>query len=101
MAKSASYLMHESYFSNVRNFIVTQCSGLAQDPSGVPYRSLVEKGWRVSLYGNYVGAQDPFLKYQQPALEEAYVKEGARPLSFGIGYLTDPQTTSLMVAWPQ
>ncbi|MFZ4765862.1 MAG: hypothetical protein ACOYMN_13000 [Roseimicrobium sp.] len=101
MAKSASYLMHEPYFSNIRNFIVTHCSGIAQDPSGVPYRSLAENGWRVSLYGNYVGARDPFEKYEQPALIDAYTREGGHPLSFGIGYLTEPQTTSLMVAWPE
>ncbi|MEZ0388324.1 MAG: hypothetical protein ACAI34_14720, partial [Verrucomicrobium sp.] len=43
LAKSASYLMHESYFSNVRNHILVQCRGLVQDPSGVPYRNLVER----------------------------------------------------------
>jgi hypothetical protein len=103
LAKSASYLMHESYFSNVRNHILTRCSGIVQDPSGVPYRNLLERGWNVDLYGGYLRSFDPFEQYQQPDLFEAYMnpQNNARPVSFGIGYLTDPKTTSLMVARPR
>lgn len=102
LAKSASYLMHESYFSNVRNFILTNCRGIAQDPSGVPYRSFVEKGWKVRLYGNYLGTSDPFEEYPQPDLIQAYSDGGSGipSISFGIGYLTDPRTTCLMVGRP-
>ena len=99
LAKSASYLMHEGYFSNVRRFILTGCRGIVQDPSGVPYRDLVGAGWNVDLYGSYIGTSDPFEEYPQPDLIQAY-QEQARsipPLRFGIGYLTDPRTTSLMV----
>ena len=102
MAKSASYLMHESYFSNIRNFILANCRGIAQDPSGVPHRSFVDKGWKLSLYGNYVGTNDPFLQYPQHDLIQAYQAAGSSvpPLKFGIGYLTDPRTTCLMVGRP-
>lgn len=101
LAKSASYLMHESYFSNVRNFILMQSRGLVQDPSGVPYRSLIEQNWKVNLYGNYQGVQDIFKEYEQPDLLSAQQQQGPRPLSFGIGYLNMPTNTSLMVARPQ
>lgn len=101
LAKSASYLMHESYFSNVRNFILMQSRGLVQDPSGVPYRSLIEQNWKVNLYGNYQGVQDIFKEYEQPDLLSAQQQQGPRPLSFGIGYLNMPANTSLMVARPQ
>ncbi len=102
MAKSASYLMHESYFSNVRNFILTHCRGIAQDPSGVPYRRFLEKGWKLSLYGNYLGTNDPFLEYPQTDLIRAYQERGQsiQTIQFGIGYLTDPRTTCLMVGRP-
>lgn len=100
MAKSASYLMHESYFSHVRDHILTQARGLVQDPSGVPYRHLVDKGWNVRLYGNYQRVQDIFKEYEQPDLVAAQQQQGPRPLSFGIGYLNLPETTSLMVARP-
>lgn len=102
LAKSASYLMHESSFSHVRNFILSNCRGIAQDPSGVPYRSFVERGWKLNLYGNYLGARDPFEGYPQHDLIRAYQQGGHRipAMSFGIGYLTDPRTTSLMVGRP-
>lgn len=101
LAKSASYLMHEPYFSNVRNHVLTHCRGLVQDPSGIPYRAFAEKGWSVRLYGNYQRTLDIFQKYEQPDLYQAYQGGGGgRPLRFGIGYLTDPATTSLMVARP-
>jgi hypothetical protein len=102
LAKSASYLMHESQFSNVRDFILTNCRGIAQDPSGVPYRNFVERGWKVNLYGNYLGTSDPFEEYPQHDLIRAY-HEGGRDIHaipFGIGYLTDPRTTCLMVGRP-
>lgn len=103
LAKSASYLMHESYFSNIRNHILTQTSGIVQDPSGVPYRSFLEKNWNIELFGNYVRVQDIFKEYEQHDLIQAYQSPAAsvRPISFGIGYLTDPSTTSLMIAWPR
>lgn len=102
LVKSASYLMHEGDFSNVRNFLLTQCRGIAQDPSGVPYRHFVEKGWKLSLYGNYLGANDPFEEYPQYDLINAYHQSGqsVRTIPFGIGYLTDPRTTCLMVGRP-
>ncbi len=99
-AKSASYLMHEGGFSVIRNFLLTQCRGVVQDPSGVPYRSFVEQGWSVSLYGNYRGTIDLFNEHQQSDLVSAYQRLGAQPLSFGIGYLYDPERTSLMVGRP-
>lgn len=102
MAKSASYLMHESYFSNIRNFILSNCRGIAQDPSGVPYRNFVERGWKVRLYGNYLGNTSPFEEYPQHDLIRAYQESGRHvtPIPFGIGYLTDPRTTCLMVGRP-
>ncbi len=102
LAKSASYLMHEPYFSNVRNHILTQTCGIVQDPSGIPYRSFGERGWDVRLYGNYVRTMDIFQKYEQPDLFMAYGGgQSAQSLPFGIGYLVDPGTTSLMVCRPR
>lgn len=100
LAKSASYLMHEPYFSHVRNHVLTHCRGIVQDPSGIPYRSFAERGWNVRLYGNYQRTLDIFQKYEQPDLSSAYQTGGGEPIGFGIGYLTNPATTSLMLARP-
>jgi hypothetical protein len=98
--KSASYLMHESYFSNIRNFLLNNIPAVVQDPSGIPYRMIDQSVWDIRLYGNYQRTLSLFgEKTQQPDLREAYEtgRHGAQPLPFGIGYLYQPEATSLMV----
>ncbi len=100
LVKSASYLMHESYFSTIRNYLTTQCRGIVQDPSGVPYADLLSAGLDIRLYGSYSGTLDIFSNRHQPDLIQAY-REGrhnAQPIPFGIGYMYSPERTSLMVA---
>ena len=98
--KSASYLMHESSFANIRNYLLSHCRGIVQCPSGVPYRDLLARGWNVQLYGNYQGTLDMFASHHQPDLIEAYQQGKAQPLDFGIGYMFQPERTCLMVARP-
>ncbi len=98
--KSASYLMHESYFSTIRNHLLNERSALVQDPSGVPYRYFDQSVWTLNLYGNYRRTLDMFGdKAQQPDLAQAYAegRHQAQPLPFGIGYLYMPDATCLMV----
>lgn len=83
--KSASYLMHEDYFSNVRNFVLGWCSAILQDDSGIPYRHLPSDRWDVRRFGRYSGVLGIFSKYYQPDLAAAEA-QGADPLGFGIGY---------------
>jgi len=83
--KSASYLMHEPYFSNVREFILGWCAAILQDDSGIPYRHLAADQWKVTLYGRYSGVLGIFSKYYQPDLAAADA-HGSDPLGFGIGY---------------
>jgi hypothetical protein len=100
LVKSASYLMHEGGFSNIRSYLTTRCRGLVQDPSGVPYRNLVASGMNLRLYGNYQGTLDMFSEHTQVDLISAF-REGrhsARPVDFGIGYMFDPSRTCIMVA---
>ena len=54
--KGASYLMHESYFSEIRNYIFKKSSTIVQDDSGIAFRyfKTSEFNWEYSLYGNYV-----------------------------------------------
>lgn len=97
--KSASYLMHEDSFSNIRNFMLRQCSTIVQDPSGVPYAAFNRAGWSLWLYGNYQSTLSIFTGCQQPDLAAAYRsgRHPVQPLNFGIGYLMNPATTCLMV----
>lgn len=100
LVKSASYLMHESYFSTIRSYLTGHCRGIVQDPSGVPYSQLLSAGLDLRLYGNYSGTLEMFSKHNQPDLIQAY-REGrhnARPIDFGIGYMYNPDRTSVIVA---
>jgi hypothetical protein len=99
LVKSASYLMHQDSFSTIRNYLLQSTSGLVQDPSGVPWRSLAASGLYVSLYGNYQGTLGIFSQ-QQPDLVAAY-RSGRYPVQtvdFGFGYLYQPVRTSIIVA---
>ncbi|MFM2179505.1 MAG: hypothetical protein RL015_3603 [Verrucomicrobiota bacterium] len=99
LVKSASYLMHDEGFSTIRNYVTNSTSGLVQDPSGVPYRHLMNAGLPLSLYGDYRGTIGIFSQ-QQPDLMAAY-RNGqhlVQPVDFGFGYLYSASNTSLMVA---
>lgn len=100
--KSASYLMHESGFSNIRDYLLRHSSAIVQDPSGIPFRDFGRYGWNLWLYGNYRGTLEIFSGHQQPDLVAAYSsgRYPVKPLNFGIGYLMNPQMTSLMVGRP-
>lgn len=101
--KSASYLMHEDGFSNIRDFLLRHSSAIVQDPSGVPFRDFSRFGWDLWLYGNYRGTLSIFSGCQQLDLVAAYSSRrySVKPLNFGIGYLMNPETTCLMVGRPR
>lgn len=98
--KSASYLMHEGGFGNIRRYLQQSCSAIVQDPSGVPYRELLASGHDLRLYGNYQGTIDMFSEHQQPDLIQAYAsgQHAAQPIGFGVGYVFNADRTCLMVA---
>lgn len=94
--KSASYLMHQNGFSNIRNAILSQSYAVVQDPSGVPFGALADRGYQVRLYGQYSGTLDIFREHFQSDLAQGYQSPQFRvkPLPFGVGY----RQTSLIVA---
>ncbi len=85
--KSASYLMHKDYFSNVRDLIIANSSYILQDDSGIPYKYFKPETWNIGLYGTYTGSIPLFSGVFQNDLDAAYkAKTGVKPLKFGIGY---------------
>jgi hypothetical protein len=91
--------MHNDSFSTIRNYLVRNTSGLVQDPSGVPWRTLASSGLSLSLYGNYQGTIGIFSQQQQD-LRAAYQSGSysVQPVDFGFGYLYYPDRTSIIVA---
>ncbi len=98
--KSASYLMHYDYFSEIREGILKRSVALLQDPSGIPFRLIAPGSWQISLYGNYTGTLDMFKEHYQADLARAYQTRAypVKPVNFGIGYMNDPTRTSILVA---
>lgn len=96
--KAASYLMHESSFSAVRDYLLTQCDSILQDDSGIPYRFFAPGEWNVRLFGGYQGPIPLFAEYTQPDLRTAFALAPPAPMSFGSGYHYRANNTNLMFA---
>ena len=84
--KSASYLMHMTYFSGIREGILNHTSAVLQDDSGIPLPFYDTEKWDVTLYGTFEKPISIFGKYAQPELREAYEQADPKPLNFRIGY---------------
>lgn len=88
--KSASYLLHNNFMSNMRDLILNNSSYVIQDDTGIPYKFFTENNkWEMKLYGQYTKPVSDFtyLSMQKP-LEEAYQKDSAKigKLPFHLGY---------------
>jgi hypothetical protein len=97
--KAASYLLHESYFSRIRSFLLSHAVSVLQDDSGIPFRYFRDGNWRLWLFGTYSGTLDIFTKYYQSDLQTAFAPPGASaPLPFGTGYKWRLGESNLLLA---
>jgi hypothetical protein len=99
--KSASYLMHESYFSTIRSFLLDRSTTLVQDDSGIPLKYFASQKWNLRLFGSYPGPIEIFKKYDQLDLAALYKSSNPPPLEFGIGYRHHARESALIVATPK
>ncbi len=83
--KSASYLMHKSYFSKIRSLILEKSTAVVQDDSAIPYRFFDKGSWDIRLYGTYSGPIDLFKVHLEKDLKEAYARD-SKKLGFRLGY---------------
>ncbi|MBS1646904.1 MAG: hypothetical protein JST67_06145 [Bacteroidetes bacterium] len=88
--KSASYLLHNNFMSNMLGFILKQSEYVVQDDTGVPFKYFVEKNqWNYKVYGEY---QKPVKNFnwldRQPALQALFDKDSLNipKLPFHLGY---------------
>src|SRR5579883_1065351 len=84
--KSASYLMHNSGFSTVRDFLLKNSARLVQDDTGVPVKFLSDSEWDLQPFGTYLRPIAQFSHNEQPKLVELFKKQKAGPLNFTVGY---------------
>jgi hypothetical protein len=88
--KSASYLLHNNFMSNMLDFILKKSDNVIQDDTGVPFKYFVEKNqWNYKVYGEY---QKPVKDFKwldlQPTLQEVLHKDSLTipKLPFHLGY---------------
>ena len=99
LLKSASYLLHDSQFSNTRAMLLEAADVVVQDDTGIPYRFISQNPWHVKLYGRYHKPIRPMRYGYQKDLEAAYnLRQDQVPLPFPFGYHWRGQQSGLIVA---
>lgn len=101
LVKSASYLLHDRQFLQVREALLSTADTLVQDDTGVPYRALRQAGYDVQLYGEYRKPIPPLAYGYQRDLQESFIKNGnpARlPFPFGYHWREGGAGSGLLIA---
>jgi hypothetical protein len=96
--KAASYLLHDSYFSIIRDAILDDSIGVVEDDSGIPYQYFKPAIWTVKPYGNYTGPIGLFSTHDQADLHAYFKAQKPAELPFGSGYKYVRGDSSLIVA---
>jgi hypothetical protein len=97
--KAASYLMHDSGFSGIREWVLGNCRNVVQDDSGIPFRYYDSSRWDIRLHGDYDSPIPLFAKHAQPDLRAAYDAIGSGPpVPFGSGYHIRADEANLLIA---
>lgn len=97
LIKSASYLPHDSGFSEVRNFLLAHSRLMLQDDTGVPVRYFSQANWQLRPYGRYIGPISIFPGKYQEGLSRLFSKS-RESIDFGIGYRWRSQGSNLLMA---
>ena len=102
MTKAASYLLWNSYFSGIRDYLLANMAWMASDATGIPNRFAKKAGFTQTTYGVFEG---PFLEEAEPSTGEAMVKLWAsqprRKLPFRYGYPDNNKHVHLMITEPK
>lgn len=98
--KSATYLMHKVYFSEVRRLVLRRSRYILQDDSGIAMNFFQKGAWQFNYYGAYRRPISLFAKHYQPELTAAYTDSLPKPkaLPFGTGYNWRQTDSNLLLA---
>ena len=84
--KAASYLLHQTWFTKMRDHVARYSNAIIGDDSGMPYR-FIKDDYDVTLYGKYQRPIKLFGDHDyQRDLQQLYDSTEVRPLPFRIGY---------------
>lgn len=87
--KSASYLMHNTPFTGIKELILTHTENLFQDDTGIPYKDFKKNpAFNVQFYGEYVKPVKDFgdARYQSDLDSAFKVSTTRQKLPFSLGY---------------
>jgi hypothetical protein len=98
LLKSPSYLLFESGFTTIRNFILDHSNLIVQDDSGIPLDYFDPNRWNLRLFGVYLGPIEIFKQHYQIHLREMFDQNNPPPLDFGFGYRWNYKEANLIVA---
>ncbi len=96
--KAASYLLHDSYFSSARDFLLTHAKTVVQDDSGIPVKYFDDALWDVHYHGHYAGPIDMFKERFQNDLASSMKSKDIPALPFSFGYRWHSNESSLISA---
>lgn len=100
--KSASYLLHNPFMTNMRNLILKNSLSILQDDTGVPYRFLNDSNqWQLKIYGQYDKPVKDFGKMgYQPDLAKKMKEDSLNipKLPFHLGYHWGSKKDVLLLA---
>lgn len=86
LVKSATYLMHKSYFSFVRNICLSHSVFILQDDSGIAFKYFDKNVWELQGYGTYTKPIKLFEEFYEPDYRQFFNSTKIKPLPFRIGY---------------
>ena len=98
LVKSASYLLHNGGFSQVRSFLMQKSAAIVQDDTGPPVSVYDTAKWELKPFGRYAGPISLFAGRGQPKMTELFRSQKPGELGFGIGYRYRPSESSLLLA---
>jgi len=96
LVKSASYLMHHSSFSKIRDFLIANSATILEDDSGIPLAYFDQRKWQLQPFGHYMTPLGIFPNTYQPRLADLYRR--ATPIDFGYGYRWRRHESNLLLA---
>jgi hypothetical protein len=96
LIKSASYLLHQAHFANVRRVLLDTSATILQDDSGFPLADFEARRWRLRAFGHYAGPISMFASFYQPRMAQLF--QSADPIEFGIGYRWRKNESNLLLA---
>ncbi len=96
--KSASYLLHGSAFSSVRDFVLAKSVHVLQDDTGPPVTAFKADKWTLQPFGRYTMPISEFHDKYQRQLTTLFEKGNPPPFDFSVGYRWRPGQSNLMLA---